>query len=186
MVHPVISVNCYYWYLLYKYGPDTQNLNVFFTSWMKNSIKFESLKNYQHAGDNCLPNRYISLPPREYFHVYSTYHTMGYCSIPNACQGTGYSTMGLPALRQGCGNSSPDLWPDYARGAPGCSNVDIPPHFLSTIWCPCNFDLLCLSCIQSFLHCLEILHTYTMLSHILVMSTTRINCECLKLKWTHK
>ena len=34
------------WYLLYKYGPDTQNFNVFFTSWMKkidNNAKVEKL-----------------------------------------------------------------------------------------------------------------------------------------------
>ena len=52
--------NLDYWYLLYKYGHDTQNFNVFFTLWMKTSIKFESWKIYQHPGDICPPNRYRS------------------------------------------------------------------------------------------------------------------------------
>ena len=52
--------NLDYTYLLYKYGPDTQNFNVFFTSWMKNSLKCESWTIYQDAGDSCPPNRYRS------------------------------------------------------------------------------------------------------------------------------
>ena len=43
---PDRHTNLYNWYLLYKYGPDTQNFNVFFTSWMENSIKMRKLKKF--------------------------------------------------------------------------------------------------------------------------------------------
>ena len=38
--------NLYYWYLLYRYSPDTQNFDVFFTSWMKSLIKMGKLNNW--------------------------------------------------------------------------------------------------------------------------------------------
>ena len=36
--------NLDYWYLLNTYGPDTQNFNVFFTSWMKNPIEIAKVE----------------------------------------------------------------------------------------------------------------------------------------------
>ena len=57
--------NLDYWYLLHKYGPDNQNVDVLFTSRMKNAINMRKLKIYQHAGDSCPPNRYKSFENKD-------------------------------------------------------------------------------------------------------------------------